>query len=126
MSAEKPLALIAEDTELGRWAVAHALKQRGFEVEVASSWWEVLASLAHRRFDLLVVAVSSEQTQFADVCTLLARDQPSLRIIALAPSDQVGQVKELWASRAVVMSKPLDVEQVVHVAISDVRPAASV
>lgn len=117
MGEDKPRALVAEDTELGRWAVARALEAHGFEVSTAANRAEAVGRLIGTAFAVLVAAVSLEREDVTELISLVRQNQPSTGLILLASQDEAGAVASAW-NDAVIIEKPFSVDQVVRAAAS--------
>ena len=118
MAATESLALILEDTELGRWALQHALEAAGFEVLAVSTWTEASACLLRERFGLALVAVSSILENVGEIVADICRDHPDTHLILLADQDSIGELRPLCGPGADILPKPLDLAEVAHVALS--------
>lgn len=110
----RPLALVSEDTQLGRWALTHALEAEGFEVQTASTWVEASACLAKAHFRLALVAVSSEQENASDIVDYVRRHRSDTRWILMADRDDVGALRLVRGSEFAILAKPLDLQQLVQ------------
>ena len=114
MSDPKPRALVAEDTELGRWAIAHALAKEGFEVDIVDNMAAAVGQILGGIFAVLVAAVPA-----GDVCELVGavkRNQPTAGLILLAGHNQVEAVAAACGESAIVIEKPFNVDRVVEMA----------
>jgi DNA-binding NtrC family response regulator len=105
--------LVAEDTELGRWALEHALQARGFVVYTAATWVEALGWLGHADVSVAVVSASMEPQQGPEMCAFVQANHPSTRLVLLAAEDDVREVRGWCGAGTPVFAKPIDVEQVV-------------
>ena len=124
MNRRRPLALVAENTELGRWAIAHALQAAGFEIYFSATWVESSGWLDRAQFDLAVMALSAQRDDVAFIAGHLRDEHAGTRLIALVPQDDVGEIRRACGPEAVVLAKPLNVEQVVLAARSFRQPGA--
>lgn len=122
MPNRKPLALVSEDTELGRWALTRALEAEGFQVQAVSTWVEASACLLRARFSLALVAVSSAPGNCAELAAYVRQQHPSTHLVLLADQDSVGELRLACGPETDILAKPLDLEEVVHAAHS--RPRA--
>ena len=122
MAIRKPLALVSEDTELGRWALTRALEAEGFEVQAVSTWVEASACLLRAKFSLALVAVSSAPGNAADIVAYVRQHHPNTRLVLLADQDSISELRLACGPDLDVLAKPLDLEEVAHVAHS--RPWA--
>ena len=113
MSNSRPLALVAEDTELGRWALAHALQANGYEIYMSAGWVETDGWLDRAEFDVAVVSVSCDRDNVARIVEHLRREHPRTGLVLLALQDDVGTIRRTCGPGPVVLPKPLDVAQVV-------------
>jgi CheY-like chemotaxis protein len=76
MPDDKPRALVAEDTELGCWAVAHALRAEGFDVSVAVNRADAIGRMAGTRFAVMVTAVSGSLDDISELVGRFRENQP--------------------------------------------------
>ena len=118
MPTTRPLALVAEDTELGRWAIAHALQADGFDTCVFDGWAESAGWLGRRKFDVVVVALSVDRDDVGNIAEHMRSHHRGTRLIVLAPQDEMGEVRSACGPGPVVLPKPLDVERIVQTAKS--------
>ena len=116
MGMRKPSALVSEDTELGRWALTRALEAESYEVEAVPTWVEASARLQRRGFSLALVAVSSAPGNAADIVTYLREHHPHTHLVLLADEDSIGELRLSCGPDVAVLAKPLDLEEVAHVA----------
>lgn len=124
MSSTKPLALVAEDTELGRWAIAHALQSEGFEIYMSGGWVESTGWLERARFDVAVVALSRDRDDVSRVVEHVRSQHRGTRLILLSAQDEVAEMRQAAGPGVVVLAKPLNVEQIVLAARSLTEPGA--
>jgi DNA-binding NtrC family response regulator len=110
------LALVSDDTELGRWALTHALEAEGFEVHTAPTWGEASATLARADFGLALLAVSAERQDAAEIADYLRRHHPNTHLILLADQDDVGALRRACGPETAILAKPLDLERIVRAA----------
>jgi DNA-binding NtrC family response regulator len=110
------LALVADDTELGRWALAHALQANGFDVYTAATWVEAAGWLARADVSVALLSAWLEPEHAPNMAAYLRTRHPSTRVIFLATEDEVRWVRGWCGDRAEVFAKPLDVERVVAAA----------
>ena len=122
MDESKSFALVAEDTELGRWAIAHALQAAGFEVYLSGGWVESAGWLDRVDFDIAVMALSCDRDDVAHITSHLQRDHARTKLVVLALQDDLGAVRQAAGPDVVVLEKPLNVEQVVLAARSFRQP----
>ncbi len=118
MSRTKPLALVAEDTELGRWAIAHALQSSGFEFHTSASWVESAGWLDSAEFEVAVMALSCERDDVAHIAEHLRSHHARTGLILLAAQDEAKAIRQACGPDVVVLAKPLNVEQIVLAARS--------
>lgn len=123
MAARESLALVLEDTELGRWALRRALEAEGFQVEAVATWAEASACLLKERFSLALVSVSSILENVAGIVADISQDHPDTHLILLADQDSIGELRPMCGPGADILAKPLDLEEVAHVALSRSGPA---
>jgi DNA-binding NtrC family response regulator len=114
-------ALVSEDTELGRWALTRALEAAGFEVQAVATWVEASAWLLQGRFSLALVAVSSSTGNAADIVAYVRQHHPNTHLVLLADQDSIAELRLACGPELDVLAKPLDLEEVAHIAHS--RPA---
>jgi DNA-binding NtrC family response regulator len=122
MSKRQPLALVSEDTELGRWALSRALEAEGFEVHAVPTWVEASAWLLRAKFSLALVAVSSSSGNAADIVAYVSQHHPGTHLVLLADDDSVGELRRACGPDLDILAKPLDLDAVAHVAHT--RPAS--
>lgn len=113
MLKTKPLALVAENTELGRWAIAHALQASGYEIYMSASWTESDGWLDQAEFDVAVMSVSCDRDDVARIAGHLRSHHVRTGLILLALQDDVGSVRRACGSGPLVLAKPLDIPQIV-------------
>jgi DNA-binding NtrC family response regulator len=118
MTVKESLALVLEDTELGRWALQRALEAAGFRVLVVSTWAEASVHLIRERFSLVIVAVSSILDNVAGIVADISRDHPEAHLILLADEDSIGELRPICGPTAHILPKPLDLEKLAQVALS--------
>jgi DNA-binding NtrC family response regulator len=126
MSKRPSLALVSEDTELGRWALSRALEAEGFEVHAVSTWVEASAWLQRARFSLALVAVSSTTGNAADITAYVGRHHPETHLVLLADEDSISELRLACGPDVEVLVKPLDLDAVAHVAHSLPEPGDEV
>jgi DNA-binding NtrC family response regulator len=119
--SNRMLALVADDTDLGRWALAHALQARGFEVYTAATWVEATGWLGRADVSVAVLSTSLEPGKAPDMAAYLRTHHPATHVIFLAVEDEMRWVRGWCGDRAAVFAKPLDVEQVVAAAAAMVE-----
>jgi DNA-binding NtrC family response regulator len=119
--SNRMLALVADDTELGRWALAHALQARGFEVYTAATWVEAAGWLGRADIAVAVISASIEPESAPDVAAYLRTRHPSTHVIFLATEDELPLAREWCVDHAEVFLKPLDVDRVVAAAAAKVE-----
>ncbi len=124
MADKRRHALILEDTELGRWALTRALEAQGFTVLAVSTWAEASACLLGERFSLALVSVSSIIENIAGIVADICRDHPDTHLILLADQDSISELRPICGPAAHVLPKPLDLEELAHVALSRSGSAA--
>ena len=122
MHESKSFALVAEDTELGRWAIARALQAAGFEVYLSGGWVESAGWLDRIDFDVAVMALCCDRHDIASITSHLRREHARTKLVVLALQDDVGAIRQAAGPDVVVMEKPLNVEQVVRAAKSATQP----
>ena len=122
MAKRQSVALVSEDTELGRWALTRALEAEGFEVQAVSTWVEASARLLRGKFSLALVAVSSAPGNAADIVAFVRQHHPSTHLVLLADQDSIGELRLACGPQPDILAKPLDLDEVAHIAHS--RPWA--
>ena len=122
MPESRPLALVAEDTELGRWALAHALQAAGYDVYMSGGWTETDGWLDRAAFDVVVMAVSSRRDNVRRIVDHARREHSQAGLILLALQDDAAAVRAASGPDPIVLSKPLDVVAVVLAVKSLVAP----
>jgi DNA-binding NtrC family response regulator len=118
MAKRRSLALVSEDTELGRWALTRALEAEGFEVQAVSAWVEASAWLSRASFSLALVAVSSAAGNAADIAAFVRQQHPNTHLVLLADEDSIGELRLACGEDLDILRKPLDLDEVAHVAHS--------
>ena len=118
MTDRQPLALVLEDTELGRWALTHALEAEGFEVRAVSTWAEASAWLGRAQFSLVLLAVSSAPGTVADIAAEIYRDHPNARLILLVDQDSIDEVRLACGPEPEILAKPFDLEALARVTLA--------
>lgn len=118
MAHTRSLALVLEDTELGRWALTHALEAEGFEVRAVETWAEASTCLRQEKFELALVAASSAPANVGHITGEIRRDHPNTRLVLLADEDSIGDVRLECGSEPAILSRPYDLQAVAQVALS--------
>jgi DNA-binding NtrC family response regulator len=116
MSSTRPLALVAEDTELGRWAIAHALQAGGYETRVSAGWAETAGWLDRKEFDVAVMSLSCDRDDVAHIAEHLRIHHGSAGLIFLVLQEDVEAVRLACGPGPIVLAKPLDIERLVQAA----------
>jgi DNA-binding NtrC family response regulator len=116
MVEHRPKALVTEDTELGRWAVARALEANGFEVNTASNNAEAIGRLIGNAFAVFIAAVTLERESVSELIRQVHENQPATGLILLADHDDASRIADSCGSSAVVIEKPLGIDQIVKAA----------
>lgn len=116
MGKRQSLALVLEDTELGRWALTRALEAEGFDVQAVSTWVEASAWLLKAEFSLALVAVSSTTGNAADIVAFVRHHHPHTHLVLLADEDSIGELRLACGPDLDILRKPLDLDEVAHVA----------
>lgn len=122
MITRRALALVAEDTELGRWALTRALEAAGFDVQAVATWSEAAAWLSRASFSLAFVAVSSVSGSAADVVASMRAYHPRTRLVLLADQDRADELRLACGPEQDLLTKPLDLEKVASVAHLGLHP----
>jgi DNA-binding NarL/FixJ family response regulator len=122
MDTSRSFALVAEDTELGRWAIAHALQAAGFEVHLSGGWVESAGWLDRVDFDVAVMALACDRDDVAHITSHLRREHARTRLVVLALQDDSSSIRQVAGPDVIVLEKPLNVEQVVLAAKSFTQP----
>lgn len=120
MAGRDLLALILEDTDLGRWALTHALEAAGYEVHAPWTWAEASEWMHRVTFRLALVAVCSPD-HAADVVAD-ARRLRHMHLVLLAEEDMVDDVRRACGADPDILPKPLDLAQVSEIARSCLEP----
>lgn len=118
MADRQSSALVLEETELGRWALTHALEAEGLEVRAVSTWAEASAWLRRARFSLVLAAVSSAPGSAADLAAEIRRDQPNAHVVLLTDQDSIDELRQACGPGPEILSKPFDLRAVAQVALS--------
>jgi len=116
MDHRESVALVLEDTDLGRWALTHALEARGYEVHAPLTWAEASAWLNRAKVSLALVAVASPG-QAAEV-TAEVNWYPHTHLVLLAEEDQVDDLRLACGSGLDILTKPFNLEEVDQIALS--------
>jgi DNA-binding NtrC family response regulator len=116
MADREPLALVLEDTDLGRWALTRALEAAGYVVHAASTWAEACTWLLRARFTLALVEVPSPG-QAADIVVDVSQ-YPYTHVVLLTHEDTVGELRLVCGPACDILPKPVDLERVAHIARS--------
>ena len=116
MIIRRALALVAEDTELGRWALTRALEAAGFDVEAVATWSEAAEWLRRASFSLAFVSMSSVSGSASDVAASVRTYHPHTRLVLLADPDRADELRAACGQEQDVLTKPLDLEKVASVA----------
>jgi DNA-binding NtrC family response regulator len=111
-----PSALVAEDSQLGGWAVSHALRGVGFDVRRAATWVEVLGWLRMQPFRTVVLSASLDPAGVAAMVGHIATHHEGTAVIVLADADEAWGLGRKCGSKAVIVSKPLDLDRLVRIA----------
>lgn len=122
MTSRKPLALVSEDTELGRWALKHALEAQGFDVTTVATWAEASAWLRLDDFSLVLLAVSSAPGNAADIVADVRRHHPRAHLVVLADQDVISELRHACGASLDILKKPLDLAEVADVALTGQAP----
>jgi len=122
MDESKAFALVAEDTELGRWAIAHALQAAGFEIYLSGGWVESAGWLDRIDFDVAVMGLACDRDDIAHIASHLKHEHARTRLVILALPDDVGAIRQAAGPDVVVIEKPLNVDQVVLATKSFTQP----
>jgi DNA-binding response OmpR family regulator len=109
-SADKRFALIAEETELGCWALAHALQAQGFEVYRALNWVEAAGWLDRVQFSLAVISLS------LDMAAYVRNHHPSTSLVLLADADEVQTLRVTSGPGTTVLAKPVELDDMIQAA----------
>jgi DNA-binding NtrC family response regulator len=115
-SADKRLALIAEETELGCWALAHALQAQGFEVYRALNWVEAAGWLSRAEFSLAVISLSLERAGSVDMAAYVRNHHPSTSLVLLADADEVPTLRVMSGPGTTVLAKPVELDDMIQAA----------
>jgi DNA-binding NtrC family response regulator len=108
--------LVAEESDLGGWAISHALQGVGFNVCRAAMWTEVTGWLRTQPFQVLVLSASLEASGIATMVAYMATNHAETAVIVLADTDEVRGLRRECGSRAAVVSKPLDLDRLARMA----------
>jgi DNA-binding response OmpR family regulator len=122
MTHKPSLALILEGTELGRWALTHALRAEGFEVTAVETWGEASVWLRTTRFSLVLAAVALAPGSAADLAAEIRRDQPQARVVLLTDQDGIDDLRRACGPGPEILAKPFDLAAVAQVALSRPGP----
>ena len=86
-----PRLLLCDDSPVERLALAHYLRNSGFEVDEAADGESALHHLKHRRIDLLLLDLQMPEVDGFDVLNYLQEHRRGLPVILLSgmPPDQI-------------------------------------
>jgi len=109
--------LVVDDDAVVRTALAHALRNGGYEVAVAADGSEALKLCRASQTDLAVVDLFMPETDGLEVITQFRRDFPHLPIIAVSGGHVTSQAmliaaQELGATK--VLEKPIEPDQILQ------------
>lgn len=110
---DTPRALIADDSNLTRWAIAHALAADGYQVQSACSCDELLEQLLRRHVAVLVTASRLGDRAIGGLLTRVARAWPDTRIVVLCDSEDREAVRRA-CTQATLVDRPFAVADVVR------------
>jgi DNA-binding response OmpR family regulator len=116
MASGQSVALVLEDTDLGRWALTRALEARGFDVRIVLTWAEASAWLPRVGFTLALVAVSSpgEAAEVAAEVRLYRRTH----LVLLAGEDIADDVRMACGPEPDILAKPFTLDQIERIVAS--------
>ncbi len=117
MAEDKPRALVLEDSELGRWALTHALEARGFVVQAVSTWAEASTWLHELRFVLALADVSSVPGKVDVLAAEMRKGCPETRLVLLVDEDEVGELRRACGPHPEILAKPVDLRALAHIAL---------
>lgn len=117
------LALVLEDTELGRWALRRALEAQGFRVFSFATWAEASECLLRKPITLAFVAVSSIPESVCEIVGRLGQEHPSTHFVLLADQDSLAELRPICDPAIDILTKPFDLAALGQVAAACARPA---
>jgi DNA-binding NtrC family response regulator len=124
MAIGESLALVLEDTELGRWALRRALETQGFRVFAFGTWAEASECLMRTPVSLALVAVSTIFENVAGILGSLGQEHPDTHFILLADQDSLGELRPICDPAIDILTKPFDLAALGRAAAAGVRPSA--
>ena len=110
-NSRKPQILLAEDHEMNCTLVEHILDRTGYELTIVHNGEEVLAALATREFDLILMDIQMPVMDGLEATRRIRADGKNkvLPIIALTANAMLGDAEKCKAAGcSEYLSKPLD------------------
>jgi CheY-like chemotaxis protein len=110
--------LICDDSPVERLALAHLLRQVGYEVDEAGDGQTGLQQLKHRPIDLLLLDLNMPEVDGFGVLSYVQEHRPGLPVILLSgmPLDQIQQKMNRLRTQELppLLLKPIDPQQLLQ------------
>lgn len=110
--------LICDDSPVERLALAHLLRQVGFEVDEAGDGQSGLQQLKHRSIDLLLLDLNMPEVDGFGVLSYVQEHRPGLPVILLSgmPLDQIQHKMNRLRTPELppLLLKPIDPQQLLQ------------
>ena len=111
--------LLCDDSAVERLALAHFLRNSGYDVDEAADGESAILHLKHRRVDLLLLDLHMPDVTGFDVLGYLQEHRPGLPVILLSgmPLDEIQHEMHTLPTPELppLFIKPIDPEQLVQV-----------
>ncbi len=111
--------LLCDDSPVERMAVAHLLRQQGYEVDEAGDGESALHYLKHRSIDLLLLDLNLPEINGFEILSYLQVHRPGLPVIILSgmPVDEIqGEIHRLPNHEIpTLLLKPVNPEQLLQI-----------
>jgi two-component system response regulator PfeR len=117
-SPSSPRLLLCDDSPIERLALAHFLRQHGYQVDEAGDGTSALAFLKNRTVDLLLLDLQMPEVNGFDVLNYVAEHRRSLPVILLSgmPPDEIQhEISQMRTPELPpLFMKPVNPEQLVE------------
>lgn len=105
--------LVIDDEKLIRMSLSHYLKERGFQVDSASSGEESISKLFQKKYDLLITDLRLPDINGIEVISIARKILPYLKVIAITAFDTEPQVmKKLKEVKGEILYKPFSLHKI--------------